>query len=266
MGADTLESGEVLHAPCSFELTKTERKFLSPEYLDGKSKNVSLRPGAAALDGTRCQGREHAELLAMLQRYCCSTRSLLETLGYGEHLRLGFTSFRPAEVAGRSTTWQRDDTRLHVDAFPARPTQGLQILRVFTNVNPRAARVWRIGEPFENVAARFLPPIRPPLPGSSLALQLLRRVKGRRTEYDHIMLGIHDAMKADTEYQSQVQQSQVVFPPGVTWACFADRVSHAAMSGQFALEQTFYLPVDAMNDPASTPLRVLERLARRTLA
>jgi hypothetical protein len=90
-------------------------------------------------------------------------------------------------------------------------------------------------------------------------------VKGRRTEYDHIMLGIHDAMKADTEYQSQVPQTQLAFPPGVTWACFTDRVSHAAMSGQFALEQTFYLPVDAMNDPASTPLRVLERLAGRVL-
>ena len=30
-----------------------------------------------------------------------------------------FTFFRPAEVAGRLTTWRKDDTRLHIDAFPA---------------------------------------------------------------------------------------------------------------------------------------------------
>ncbi len=79
------------------------------------------------------------------------------------------------------------------------------------------------------------------------------------------MLGIHDAMKADMEYQSKVPQTQLVFEPGATWVCFTDRVSHAAMSGQFALEQTFYVPVDAMNDPSSTPLRVLERLAGRVM-
>ena len=158
---ETVERGSIFYAPrLGFELTHAERRFLSPNYLDGNSKNVSLRPGAAALDGTRCRGPEHDELLTMLQRYRGSTRSLLDALGYGEHLRLGFTSFRPAEVAGRSTTWQRDDTRLHVDAFPARPTQGLQILRVFTNVNPQTPRVWRVGEAFENVAARFLPRIR----------------------------------------------------------------------------------------------------------
>jgi hypothetical protein len=38
------------------------------------------------------------------------------------------------------------------------------------------------------------------------------------------------------------------------------------MSGQFALEQTFYLPVNAMKDPQRSPLRVLERLVGRTLA
>jgi hypothetical protein len=266
--AAALESGRLLYAPrLQFELAESERKFLSPECLDGHSKNVSLRPGAPVLNGTRCRRSQHNELLGMLQRYCCLTSSMVGSLlpAYAPHLKLGFTSFRPAEVSGRATAWRSDDTRLHVDAFPARPAQGLQLLRVFSNVNPRMPRIWRIGEAFENVAVRFLPQIRSPLFGSSLALQLLRRVRGRRTEYDHFMLGIHDRMKADTEYQSQVPQTQVFFPSGATWVCFTDRVSHAAMSGQFALEQTFYLPVDAMNDPSRTPLRVLERLAGRAL-
>jgi len=37
------------------------------------------------------------------------------------------------------------------------------------------------------------------------------------------------------------------------------------MSGQFAFEQTFYLPVAAMNDPERSPLRILERMVGHSL-
>ena len=39
---------------------------------------------------------------------------------------------------------------------------------------------------------------------------------------------------------------------------FSDMVSHAAMAGQYAFEQTFSLPVAAMGDAARAPVRVLE--------
>ncbi len=266
--ADALETGKLLYAPClPFELSGAERRFLSPECLDGKSKNVSFRPGSGALRGTGCRGAEREELLGMLQRYYAHSCDLLKALcpGYADHLRPGFTSFRPVEVAGRVTSWRHDDTRLHVDAFPSRPLQGLRVVRVFTNVHPQKPRVWRVGEAFEQAAARFLPQIGRPMPGWLPLLGLLRVVKGRRTEYDHVMLGIHDRMKADARYQSEVTQTQLAFPPGATWACFTDWVSHAAMAGQFAFEQTFYLPVIAMQDPQRSPLRVLERLAGRSL-
>ena len=267
--ADAIETGKLLYAPrLPFELSETERRFLSPDYLEGKSKNVSFRPSSGVLRGIRCQGSERDELLGMLQRYYARASDLMKALfpGYGDHLGPGFTSFRPAEIVGRATSKRHDDTRLHVDAFPSRPTQGVRILRVFTNVNPQTARVWRVGQAFEQVAARFLPRMRRPFPGSSGLLYRLGIVKGRRTEYDHFMLGIHDQMKADEGYQSEVPQMQLAFPPGATWVCFTDAVSHAAMSGQFALEQTFYLPVKAMKDPERSPLRVLERLAGRKLA
>jgi hypothetical protein len=135
--------------------------------------------------------------------------------------------------------------------------QGLRILRLFTNVNPQVPRVWRVGEQFEHAAANFLPDIKPPGPRAAALLHWLRITKIRRTEYDHYMLGIHDRMKADQGYQSHVAQTQLAIPPGTTWACFTDSVSHAAMSGQFAFEQTFYLPVKGMKD--------LERLTGRAL-
>ena len=73
-------------------------------------------------------------------------------------------------------------------------------------------------------------------------------------------------MKADLAYQAQAPQSRHEFMPGDTWLVFTDQVSHAAMDGQYALEQTFYLPVHAMRDPSRSPLRVLERLLERRLA
>jgi hypothetical protein len=46
---------------------------------------------------------------------------------------------------------------------------------------------------------------------------------------------------------------------------FTDAVSHAAMAGQYQLEQTFLLPVGAMLDEQQSPLRILERLKGRPL-
>jgi hypothetical protein len=266
--ADALEDGKLLYAQMlPFELSAAEQRFLSPDYLDAKSKNVSFRPGSGVLKGTRCQGAERDQLLGMLRRYYDRACDLLKALcpGYADHLRPGFTSFRPAEIAGRNTSWRHDDTRLHVDAFPSRPMQGLRILRVFTNVNPQTPRIWRAGESFEAVGRHFLPQIEPPRPITASLLYWLRVIKGRRTAYDHFMLGIHDRMKADQSYQSQVEQVQLAIPPGTTWACYTDSVSHAAMSGQFAFEQTFYLPVSAMKNPERSPLQVLERLVGRPL-
>lgn len=229
-----LEAGAILYAPgLHFELSDGERRFLSPECLDDKSKNVSFRPGTGALRGSSCKGTEKDALVLMLRRYYTQARALVAALcpPYRDKLTDGFTSFRPAEIAGRVSSWRKDDTRLHVDAFPSRPVQGRRILRVFSNVNAQAARVWRLGEAFARVAARFFPQIRAPLPGSSWLLYRLRIVKGRRAPYDHFMLGIHDRMKADARYQSEVSQTELAFPPGATWACFTDAVSHAAMSG-----------------------------------
>lgn len=266
---EALEAGKILYAPrLNFELSDGERPFLTPDCLDGKSKNVSFRPGSGVAGGTRLDGSQRDALRAMLERYYHRATALLNALcpAYAGTLKSGFTSYRPAEVAHRASSWRRDDTRLHVDAFPSRPVQGLRILRVFTNVNPAAPRIWRVGQPFEHAAARFAPRIRPPMPGASWALRTFRIVKGMRSPYDHFMLGIHHRMKADQSYQTEAPQNGTTIPPGATWACFTDSVSHAAMSGQFAFEQTFYLPVSAMRDPERSPLRVLERLTGRTLA
>jgi hypothetical protein len=57
----------------------------------------------------------------------------------------------------------------------------------------------------------------------------------------------------------------VRFAPGTTWLCFSDQVMHAAVSGQYMLEQTIDLPLVALYDRERAPLAILERLCGRAL-
>jgi len=263
-----LEQGGVLLFPqLRFQMEGDESRLLSPA-IAGKSKNVSLDGSSGRLQGTSAGESELRLLRGMMQRFAACSRTLLRNVlpRYEAGLLQARTSFRPVEIAGRSTSWRKDDTRLHVDSFSSSPVQGKRILRVFSNVNPHGqTRTWRLGESFEGVARRYLPSTRGPFWGVSELLRMLGITKGRRSAYDHFMLQLHDRMKADLDYQSEVSQTVFEFHPGSTWITFTDQVSHAAMSGQYALEQTYCLPVACMLDPSQAPLRILERLAGREL-
>ena len=89
--------------------------------------------------------------------------------------------------------------------------------------------------------------------------------KRRRTEYDHVMLQLHDRAKADPGFQQSGPQARVDFAPGTTWVVYSDQVLHAAMGGQHMLEQTFLLDVEHLRGPETSPLRTLERLLHRPL-
>ncbi len=268
--AGELEAGKVLYWPrLDFHLSAEESRFLDPRWSDGEAKNISYDPAGTTLNGARGEPADLDALRALLARFHAQALGLIYALfpAYREHLRTAPASFRPMPVAGRVSSWRKDDSRLHVDAFPSRPNRGERILRVFSNVNPHGEpRVWRVGEPFTDLAARFVKELPTPLPGAAALLHAIGITKSRRSLYDHIMLQLHDRMKADAGYQQTAPQETVPFAPGSTWICFSDQTSHAAMSGQYLLEQTLHLPVAALYDPATAPLRVLERLAGRALA
>lgn len=263
-----LETGNVLVLPhLLFALSEAERGYLRPDAVKEGTKTIKFEPRTGRVWGTADQAGE-AVLRGMLKRYAEEAHALVLALfpGYARGLTLGATSFRPVEAQGRLQSTRHDDTLLHVDAFPSRPSAGQRIMRVFTNINPDGKpRVWRVGEPFEAVARRFLPGIAAPLPGSATLLRMLRITKARRTEADHYMLKLHDTMKSDIAYQRDCPKQTVDFAPGTTWMVFTDQVSHAAISGQHALEQTFTLDLVGMSDPATSPLRVLERLKGKKL-
>jgi hypothetical protein len=263
-----LESGSVLLLPhLAFDVRDEERRLLTPA-IGGDGKNISLAPHGDTVRGCRCTPEEHTHLHAMMSRFAEASHALLNNLfpPYAAGVQRARTSFRPVEIAGRTTSWRKDDTRLHVDSFPSSPTHGSRILRVFSNINPAGqVRTWRLGEPFEDVVRRQLPFLAGPLPGAGYVLERLGITKGRRTDYDHFMLKLHDRMKADRSYQNDAPQSVQKFAAGCTWIVFTDQVSHAAIGGQHALEQTFLLPLQCLQHPSMAPLRVLERATGRAL-
>ena len=264
-----LEQGHVLFLPkLAFAVNPDEMRFLSAKWSDGKSKNIYLRGAERALRGASGNSGELRDLRVMLERFGQQAQSLVTALfpHYVPHLEFGNTSFRPCEIEGRPSSYRKDDTRLHPDAFPSNPTGGARLLRVFTNVNPHGKpRVWRVGEPFPDMAARFIPRVRRQWPGEAALLEVLGVTKRRRSEYDHYMNQLHDRVKADLDYQRDVPQQRAEFPPGSAWIVFSDQVLHGVLSGALMLEQTWALPVNGMLDPGMAPLRVLERMVGRPL-
>lgn len=263
-----LEAGKVLYFPhLSFALLADEQRFLTPEIRVEKVRNISLDQHGH-LKGAAGDTATQLELALMIARFRTQAQTLIDSLlpRYAPALHLAPTSYRPLQVESRSQSWRADDRRLHVDAFPSRPNRGERILRVFTNVHSGGvARVWRIGEPFEAVASHFLPRLKPYRRWQARLLQALHITKSLRSEYDHMMLQLHDHMKSDLDYQQDAQQISMAFPPGSVWVCFSDQTSHAVMSGQYMLEQTLHLPVAQQYDSAASPLAILTRLSGRTL-
>jgi 3-deoxy-D-manno-octulosonic acid hydroxylase-like protein len=262
---DSLEQGKIVFLPgLRFPIFEGEAHLLSPRVAGGKAKNISFDINSGELRGAIAAPEDSERLKALLSRFATEAAALVEKLSprYRQALQMGRTSFRPVEITGRASSYRKDDTRLHVDAFPSSPVQDRRILRVFSNINPNAKeRWWRVGAPFEDVARTFLPKARGQFWAEPALLRALRITKSRRTLYDHAMLQLHDRMKADMAYQASVDHTEIRFPAGSTWLMFSDQVSHAVMSGQHVLEQTLYVPVDAMADPSRSPLRVLERLS-----
>lgn len=273
-GSDTawiaaVEEGKVLFFPrLGFPLTPAEQGLLKPELLEAGTRNISWSPDRG-LKGVAGGPAVQAAVGLVLQRFSAQARALVTGLfpAYAPHLRAAPASLRPVSVSQRRQSVRADDRRLHVDAFPSRPNRGERILRVFTNINPAGEpRVWRVGEPLEDAARRFLPRAKAYSAWQARALAALRVTKSLRSEYDHLMLQLHDLMKADERWQRESPQLTFPFPAGSSWVCFSDHTLHAVMAGQHMLEQTFHLPVDRQYNPSKSPLALLGRLAGHPVA
>ena len=204
----------------------------------------------------------------MIERFGGQATRLVHDLLPYRRVERARTSFRPVQVKDRHYSKISDDRLLHIDAFPSRPMRGRRILRFFANVAPDSARHWHVGEPFEDFARAFLP--------RSEVLTCPEN-RGLMTNWGSpmagavfmtsLMLSLHDAAKLDSGFQRDSPHQAIAFPPGCCWLVYStDQVLHAALGGEFALEQTFHLNVAEMAEPDRAPIKVLERLSGKVLA
>ncbi|HVB87664.1 MAG TPA: Kdo hydroxylase family protein [Candidatus Dormibacteraeota bacterium] len=275
---ELLETGKILcFAAPPFELPAEDREFLvSQPWSELRlHKNVSYRPGEDVLRGVGGDPATENRVHSILRNFSTHVLQFAADFlaPYASKWIVDFSSFRPLEEQRRDLPLHKRNDLLHVDAFPSRPTRGGRILRIFTNLNPSKVRVWNTAGDFDALARKY---------AADAGLQkyaaespfgrLLHGLSGmigagaaRRTPYDAFMLRFHDYLKENSDFQSNYPKSRLEFSPLSTWLVFTDGVAHAAMSGQYALEQTLLIPPEALVAPEQAPYRILESIAGKTL-
>jgi len=266
--ADALERGRIVHFErCPLPLPSAEdqeflRTGLAPHL---RRKNVSYYPGArrvTGLDAPRLViDRARRILEAHSERVQVFLRQGMPA--FTEGWLPGTSSFRPIEEQGRGLSAHASNELIHVDAGAYGATHGDRILRFFVNLNPTAERVWISKGTFEELLRRHGEEagvrrggLAPALP--ERALSGLLRI-GRRalpmarvidtSPYDRRMRAFHNWMKDTPAFQEPPHQ-RFSFAPFSAWMVLTDGVSHACVSGQHALADTFLIPLGNCRLPA----------------
>lgn len=273
-----LELGNILYFPtCPFSFPQEDREFLlgQKQKKGAHRKNISYRPKSNKLTNISDpnQYERFQEIMRNFsQRSSIFMRKLL--VPYGGKWELDYASFRPFQEKKRNLRIRARNDLLHIDAFPTRPMFGKRILRFFININPEKSRKWITGENFASLVRKYggtrnLPfptPSEKPLFTSIVnlckkSLQSLHFPIRKKSNYDYFMLQMHNFLKENTQFQEKGKKNYWEFPPGSCWAVFTDFVSHAALEGQYALEQTFLIAPHLLLVNENSPLQILEKIS-----
>jgi len=280
---ERLEHGDILVLPRFPAVSEDEQKFLTGVRQAGSAfvKNISYEPASGLLRGYARSGTNAQRLKQVLSDYSDRIhRAAAQMLApYALRLQADFTSFRPLEEQGRRLRARARNDLIHIDSFPTRPALGRRLLRFFTNVHPAKPRVWVVSQTFEDLATRMAREAglaecvagapdraRRPNPALAVAARLIGIRMVERSPYDRFMLRFHNYLKANQSFQRDCPKLHHEFAPGSTWIAFTDMVPHGVLSGQYALEQTFFLPVTSTLKPDKSPLGILESIAGCRLA
>jgi len=274
-----LEAGDILYFPQTpIEIAPSDLQFLLGQQQTDSSlhKNIAYKPKIDKLSGVDTKTADAAavaRLQSIMRQYSKSVTEFLTGFlsPYKANWQLDYASFRPQEEEGRDLPQRRRNDLLHTDAFPTRPTHGARILRFFNNIHPSRTRDWVVGDPFATIVKEFAPGQIAPRPdnGVSKAAKSLGRAIGlgaaipsiKRSPYDDFMMRFHNFLKENEEFQAATRKYPWNFPAGSSWMVYTDTVPHAVLAGQYALEQTFLVRPEALVNPETSPLRVLEKIA-----
>jgi hypothetical protein len=267
--AERLEQGAVeYYTSCPFPVPQgADLHFLLEQRLASRAhKNIGFDPQTGKTTGfCRRSGDQARRLHDILEHFSISATTWLASQlpGYAGRWKLDRVSYRPEEEATRKLRLKSRNDLLHVDAFPTRPTNGQQILRLFVNINPSDPRVWATSDPFPVLLQRFGTtvglPEQPSATWRDRIRSFLQPKHKQRSVYDSFMLRLHDYMKANEEYQEHAAKRVWKFEPGSAWLTFTDVVSHSVLRGRFALEHSYFIPPSALALPEKSPAALLQK-------
>jgi len=276
-----LEAGDILFFPDTpIDISADDLAFLLGHQQVGGAyhKNIAYRPLEDRITGFDSKDSATSERLrGIMRRYSGDVIGFLGGfLGpYGARWKVDYASYRPEEEQGRDLSLRKRNDLLHTDAFPTRPTHGDRILRFFNNINPQKTRNWITTETFDALVEQMrtgkLNGGRVRLPSSMTPSATKRALTTlglgalapslKRSPYDEFMMRFHNCLKENAAFQKNCPKQHWEFPPGSSWMVYTDMVSHAVLSGQFALEQTLIVSREVMVEPKKSPYGVLARLA-----
>ena len=270
---EQLERGEILHFKDSQSLVgdAARNALLGVRSDQVAHKNVSYSPASAGLQGFR--GKSTEAIRSALKVYSeVAIRFCADLLApYADRWRIELCSFRPVEEYDRDLSPNSRNDLLHLDAFPGRPGNGARILRMFTNINPQRPRVWMTADPMPVLKGdrEFAAMVRGsidkaesrPARAAAHLIHLAKLAGVRlpdRSPYDRVMLSLHAQMKRSESFQAKCKKNRHEFEPGASWLVFTDTVPHAVVEGQYAVEQSFFVPRSALVAGDSAPVSIIE--------
>lgn len=280
-----LEKGDILFFPnIPFSFPQEDIAFLLAQKQTANTgrKNIAYKPhrdtitNLISADLTK---EDKETFLKIMRNYSYNVEGFLGNFlsPYRAGWKLDYASFRPVQEKGRNLRKRARNDLLHVDAFPSRPVHGARILRFFTNINPEDPRKWITADTFSELMDRFkeepfcqaLKERTPTKKRISRTFKTLLWKLGipltLRSTYDEFMLQLHHFLKEEENYQKNCPKQYWDFPPNSCWAVFTDGLTHAALEGKYALEQTFLISNKALLEPKSAPVSILESFSHQTL-
>jgi hypothetical protein len=280
---DALERGEIVHFPhCPIELPDESDLQFMREGVAGRlrNKNISYHPETDSVPGLKAEPDLVARAQRILKQHAHRVEAFLTrtmpTLARG--WTIGTSSFRPIQEKGRDLSPHASNELVHFDAGAYGPTNGDRILRFFVNVNPVEDRVWATRGNFPELYAHFgraaqvTPDTRRQAslePGAldKLRTGVLRTIAAAglpqamlidSSPYDRTMRQFHNFMKDEPAFRDDTSsQVEIRFAPFSAWMVLTDMVSHASLSGQHALVNTFLLRLANCRLPDLAPYRIL---------
>jgi hypothetical protein len=277
--SDELERGRIVYFPeCPIALpTEDELAFLRDEMPNRlKDKNISYHPEADKIHGIRGNGEFADRTARILKEHSRRVQEFLvaKLSRLTPQWTVGTSSFRPLQERGRNLSAHASNELVHIDAGAYGATHGDRIVRFFVNVNPDEDRVWISKGAFPDLYKRYGAEagVHPPRSLEEGPMDQIRSALSKvlalvapqarlldSSPYDRAMRRFHNFMKDTPSFQEAREGHQEFrFRPYSAWMVFTDMVSHACTEGQFALIDTFVVPLRNCRLQEMAPINILK--------